>query len=161
MFEKNTYKEMLCPVCGEFYFSALDDDGDDSGYFSKLKDLVGIHESVPQCHHCGWKYDLSQIEDEELKAGENDLSLREYREWYSNTISTNPDYNFLGSQYSPEPHNCPVCGKHIFKDIGSYEICPVCGWTDDPVMNDNPDLKIGANDVSLNDYKKRFAAEKE
>ena len=119
MFEKNTFKEMLCPICGEFYFSPLEEETD-----------------------------------------ENDLSVKEYREWYRKTISANPDYNFLESQYSPKSHSCPVCGKHTFKDIGSYEICPFCVWIDDPVMNDDPDLKIGANDISLNDYKKRFETEK-
>ena len=44
---------------------------------------------------------------------------------------------------------CPVCGKHLFEESGAYEICPVCGWEDDPVQRREPDLIGGANKLSL------------
>ena len=159
MFNKDTYKEMVCPVCGQFYFSSLDGHNDEPEYIAKLRSIVGIEESVPQCHRCGWKYDLSQLEDESLDCGENTMSLRDYREWYKNVIAANPDYDYLDSQYEPQPHICPVCGEYTFADLGSYEICPICGWTDDPVMNSNPELEVGANEMSLNDFKKYYRAE--
>ncbi|MCA9278176.1 MAG: hypothetical protein KDA34_03615 [Phycisphaerales bacterium] len=31
----------------------------------------------------------------------------------------------------------------------SYDICPVCGWEDDPAQFVDPDLAGGANSVSL------------
>ena len=46
-------------------------------------------------------------------------------------------------------YRCPVCGKHYFEEIGAYEICPVCGWEDDPVQRREPDLRGGANEMSL------------
>ena len=46
---------------------------------------------------------------------------------------------------------CPVCGKHYFTEINAYEICPVCGWEDDPVQRREPDLSGGANKLSLNE----------
>ena len=48
-------------------------------------------------------------------------------------------------------YRCPVCGKHYFDEIGAYEICPVCGWEDDPLQRREPDLKGGANSMSLNE----------
>lgn len=43
-------KPMLCPVCGEFYFSELDE--------NELK--FGRKPSDVYCHKCGWHYDLEQ-----------------------------------------------------------------------------------------------------
>lgn len=43
--------------------------------------------------------------------------------------------------------------KH-FRKNGSYEICTVCFWEDDAVMNANPDYWGGANDVCLRQVQK-------
>ena len=50
-----------------------------------------------------------------------------------------------------EKHLCPVCGEYYFSEKGSYEICPVCGWEDDPVQENDPDFAGGANKMSLNE----------
>lgn len=48
------------------------------------------------------------------------------------------------------PHPCPACGFEVFAEpIGSYEICPVCGWEDDPVQLRFPRLPYGSNEGSL------------
>ena len=36
----------------------------------------------------------------------------------------------------------------------SYDICPYCGWEDDDIQNEKPDYMGGANEMSLNQYKK-------
>lgn len=51
---------------------------------------------------------------------------------------------------------CPVCGKYVFEEEGAYEICPVCGWEDDPVQKRDPDLAGGANSRSLNEARKEY-----
>lgn len=52
---------------------------------------------------------------------------------------------------------CPACGKYTFQSgPGSYEICPVCGWEDDKVQYKDPNLKGGANRLSLKEYKKQY-----
>ncbi|MBQ1400748.1 MAG: hypothetical protein IIY99_00195 [Firmicutes bacterium] len=48
-------------------------------------------------------------------------------------------------------YRCPVCGKHYFNEIGAYEICPVCGWEDDPLQRREPDFRGGANKMSLDE----------
>ena len=50
---------------------------------------------------------------------------------------------------------CPICGKHKFKEDNMFEICPICGWEDDGVQRDDPDYPVGANGMSLNEYKRR------
>ena len=50
---------------------------------------------------------------------------------------------------------CPVCGKFKFES-SSMDICEVCGWQDDPIQRANPDEEECANELSLNEYKKRY-----
>jgi hypothetical protein len=45
---------------------------------------------------------------------------------------------------------CPCCKKGEIEGLGDYDICPVCGWEDDPVQRKDPDFEGGANDISLN-----------
>lgn len=53
-------------------------------------------------------------------------------------------------------HSCPCCGQYEFSEKGSYEICPVCNWEDDPVQAEEPDYSGGANVMSLNEAREAF-----
>ena len=46
---------------------------------------------------------------------------------------------------------CACCDSLVILARGAYEICPVCGWEDDPVQADDPEFAGGANAMSLND----------
>ncbi len=47
---------------------------------------------------------------------------------------------------------CPCCGFLTLEgDYGSYIICPVCNWEDDPVQLANPCSAGGANGLSLSE----------
>ncbi|WP_076344136.1 CPCC family cysteine-rich protein [Paludisphaera borealis] len=53
------------------------------------------------------------------------------------------------------PHPCPACGFEVFDEpSGCYEICPVCGWEDDPVQLRFPAMQGGANRESLFELQK-------
>ena len=53
-------------------------------------------------------------------------------------------------------YSCPACGFLVFSEVpGSYEICAVCGWEDDPVQLANPCTEGGANRESLKDAQAR------
>ena len=54
---------------------------------------------------------------------------------------------------------CPVCGQYRFEE--SHDICPVCGWEDDRVQFTYPDYRGGANELSLNEARRRFAGRTE
>ena len=43
-----------------------------------------------------------------------------------------------------------------YPEEGSYEICPVCTWEDDPIQTEEPDYKGGANVMSLNEAREAF-----
>ena len=54
---------------------------------------------------------------------------------------------------------CPCCSFLTCSEepgSGSYNICPVCRWEDDPVQFRRPELSGGANIVSLNEARENF-----
>lgn len=55
-------------------------------------------------------------------------------------------------------YKCPCCGYYTFthKPDGSYDICKVCFWEDDPIQLENPTYEGGANKVSLIQAQKNF-----
>jgi len=140
-------KSMLCPVCGEFYFSELSQDELDEG----------VSPNSIQCTHCGWFYDLDQLTDNNLANKTNTLCLLDYKNQYMEKVSLNPKYDYLEeNQQKPEAHLCPVCGEHKFKDTSSFEVCPICGWEDDGFVDGD-----GANNMSLSEYIKDFKKKRE
>ncbi|MFA6294932.1 MAG: CPCC family cysteine-rich protein [Candidatus Paceibacterota bacterium] len=52
---------------------------------------------------------------------------------------------------------CPCCRKNTITEKGSYEICDMCRWEDDPIQSADPDYVGGANKLSLNQYRKIHA----
>lgn len=56
------------------------------------------------------------------------------------------------------PHLCPVCGKYESQTYDWYEICPVCGWEDNAMQNEDPDCSAGPNKMSLKEYKQAYLA---
>jgi Cysteine-rich CPCC len=51
---------------------------------------------------------------------------------------------------------CPCCEAASFSEKGSFEICDVCNWEDDPVQFFNPTLAGGANITSLIEARENF-----
>jgi hypothetical protein len=53
-------------------------------------------------------------------------------------------------------HACPACRFLTLSEAppGTYEICAICGWEDDPVQFDDPDCRGGANGLSLNEWRR-------
>src|ERR671935_1919416 len=53
---------------------------------------------------------------------------------------------------------CPCCGFVTLDEQppGTYEICRMCGWEDDPVQFDDPDYRGGANGDSLREHRQAF-----
>ena len=43
-------------------------------------------------------------------------------------------------------HPCPVCGRTMFEEYDSYDICMVCGWEDDAMQEEFPVEGGGPND---------------
>lgn len=137
IYKGRRFKKMTCPVCSAFSFSGPDElDLEDPDY--------SIDDEL--CFHCGWEYDLDQVDNPDLKTDRHEMSLNEYKEWYKNKIKENPDWDWSQeNKPDPEPHLCPVCGKTTFPDIFSSEICEHCGWEDDITDPDDPDEESGAN----------------
>ena len=52
-------------------------------------------------------------------------------------------------------HPCPVCGKTIFEEYDSYDICEFCGWEDNAYQEDHPYTGGGPN-PSLHSCRKKY-----
>lgn len=48
---------------------------------------------------------------------------------------------------------CPCCGE---EEVERWDICETCGWQNDPLQNEDPDCKGGANSMSLNQAKEAY-----
>lgn len=55
-----------------------------------------------------------------------------------------------------QPMPCPCCGRRTLPERGTYELCPVCNWEDDPNQSRNPTSPDGANGLSLAAARKIF-----
>lgn len=55
-------------------------------------------------------------------------------------------------------YRCVCCGYKTLEHDEAlyYEICPVCFWENDPIQNENPDYRGGANRISLNQAKTNY-----
>jgi hypothetical protein len=51
---------------------------------------------------------------------------------------------------------CMCCGFPTLPEDSIFEICPLCGWQDDGVQNDDPNFNGGANKLSLNEYRQKW-----
>ena len=52
---------------------------------------------------------------------------------------------------------CPCCGHLTLLEPGSYELCAVCYWEDDPNQLRWPNTAQGANAVSLIEAQRAYA----
>jgi hypothetical protein len=52
---------------------------------------------------------------------------------------------------------CACCGSKTLEAGSAYNICPVCGWEDDPIQNKDSNYEGGANHISLNIAQQAFA----
>lgn len=57
-------------------------------------------------------------------------------------------------------YTCPCCRNLTLSEQppGTYEICPVCYWEDDPVQFEDEGYEGGANSVSLNAARENYRA---
>lgn len=51
---------------------------------------------------------------------------------------------------------CACCGENSLPVDSEFEICSICGWEDDDIQNENPQLDGGANEMSLDQAKKNY-----
>jgi hypothetical protein len=52
---------------------------------------------------------------------------------------------------------CPCCRSLVIGVPGSYEICAVCGWEDDPIQSRDQSYAGGANMLSLGEARAKWA----
>jgi hypothetical protein len=72
--------------------------------------------------------------------------------------SAKPQKGDILMEVATEKFACPCCGYKTFSHVanGSYDICLVCFWEDDPIQLENPDYEGGANPMSLRQAQRNF-----
>ena len=63
--------------------------------------------------------------------------------------------NETRSELSP----CPCCGSHTVSAPGTFDICVICKWEDDPTQSADPDCRGGANRLSLSEARRQWASQ--
>lgn len=119
-------EKIKCPCCGESEFEEEND--------------------FDICQICHWENDGVQYNDPNCWGGANTLSLNQARAvWKKHHIQLR--------QIEDEMVNCACCGRQTVTKYLVNGTCPVCGWIDDDLQNQNLDMKDGANTVTLNEAK--------
>ncbi len=82
------------------------------------------------------------------------LKRREWPDWFEEAAQD------LAARDTPygRRYPCPCCGHWTLGEppTGTYDICAVCFWEDDPVQFDALDYEGGANTPSLNQARRNF-----
>ena len=63
-----------------------------------------------------------------------------------------------GNPAARELGYCPCCGYLTLPEgpPGSYEVCPVCRWMDDPIQFADPEYVSDTNHISLREARENF-----
>lgn len=97
-------------------------------------------EETVMMHH---KEEFSSNTDEEV-----DAICFEMDDGGSVTLTENDIDRYEILDRNTKEMKCPCCGKSM---VSEYDICEVCNWQNDLVQKIHPDLKGGANEMSLNE----------
>lgn len=64
----------------------------------------------------------------------------------------------IESEMNAEMYTCPCCGYKTLENEppGTYDICPICFWEDDPIQYEERYYAGGANRFSLVEAQKNF-----
>lgn len=147
---QNSY--VICPVCQKHRFPI--DEGQSN-----------------ICPVCGWIHDVVSENDPEKVWGPNELSLSDHTKRYQYYQEKIPGYHWKRDKYPTVPQIesilCPVCNKYRFSPLTWDEVCqgerpseafcPRCGWHYDEEQQDNPDLSLKTNILSLKSYRELYA----
>ncbi len=68
-----------------------------------------------------------------------------------------PIGNLIGKIVQPaKAHRCPCCNSKTLRYQGCMEICPVCGWEDDPEASANVDAASYPNGITLRKARENY-----
>jgi hypothetical protein len=62
--------------------------------------------------------------------------------------------------FVPILYTCSCCGRKTLETYNEFEICETCFWEDDPLQREGSDDDLGANTLSLNEYRAEWIEEK-
>jgi hypothetical protein len=112
----------------------------------------------------GWVLWLDQVDDaraaaraiEDALADLLDPQGDDWPDWFTEAVSE------LGGRDTNEGvrYPCPCCEQPTLEEPppGTYDICGICGWEDDPLQFSEVDFRGGANQESLRQARGKWTA---
>ena len=125
------------------------------GFNDNLKELA-IPESVKNIILPDFIKDVDAMTERGYKNKEYQV----YRNSYAYRWATKNRVPFRLRERTKGPHKCPVCGKTVFSEYNSYEICEVCGWEDETSSERYPEEESIANGCSLYEFMCKYDKQK-
>ena len=125
------------------------------GFNDNLKELA-IPESVKNIILPDFIKDVEAMTERGYKNKEYQV----YRNSYAYRWATKNRVPFRLRERTKGPHKCPVCGKTVFSEYNSYEICEVCGWEDETSSERYPEEESIANGCSLYEFMCKYDKQK-
>jgi hypothetical protein len=97
------------------------------------------------------------------ESGDHEIGLCIYmggRDWALMLEESFPSGSVVPVYPSPKRFPCPCCGYLTLKEAptGTFSICEVCFWEDDPIQFHDVEYKGGANGPSLREASANFTA---
>jgi rubrerythrin len=112
-----------------------------------------------------WYHEIVRLEQELQRAHRpiwrrppNDSEQKQIERIYGQLATAARAYSEVWEFGPVQKYQCPCCGLRTLNrpPPGTYEVCPVCWWEDDPEQFADPDLRGGANVESLHECREAF-----
>jgi hypothetical protein len=89
---------------------------------------------------------------------ETDGERQEIRRLYVELGKLTEAYSYVHQHGPRQMYQCPCCELYTLEENppGTYEICLVCWWEDDPIQFKDPNYRGGANHESLHEARDAF-----
>ncbi len=119
-------------------------------YLEDIEGICGFPSNAPEDEYDNEAKHIMELFSKMKEPGIPEISrvIRdEFNRMFDSQHEENEFYHLAYAIKTGKSHPCPVCGRTYFFGW-EYEICPFCGWEDDPLQYEKLTYAGGANRLS-------------